>query len=86
MEFTLHQEDIQWNQEENSETVDDDRNDDTAGGRGSQDEAADGGNVGHGADANLDRDQNARDTHNSNDAHEVRGPMTACHPKMRFSV
>ena len=90
--FTLHQEDIQWNQEENSETVDDDRNDDTAGGRGSRDEAvdddrnddtarrsgsrdeaADGENEGHGADANSDRDQNARDTHNSNDAHEVRG-------------
>jgi len=55
------------------EAVDDDRNDDTAGGRGSQDEAADGENEGHGADANSDRDQNARDTHNSNDAHEVRG-------------
>jgi len=92
VEFTLHQEDIQWNQEENSETVgddrnddaaggrgsqdeavDDDRNDDTAGGRGSQDEAADREYEGHGADANSDRDQNARDTHNSNDAHEVRG-------------
>jgi len=111
VEFTFHQEDIQWNQEENGETVDDNRNDDTAGGRGSQDEAvddnrnddaagergsqdeavndgrnddtaggrgsedeaADGENEGHGADANADGDQTARDTHNSNDAHGVRG-------------
>jgi len=60
VEFTLYQEDIQWDQEENNET----------GGRGSQDEAADGENEGHGADTNSDGDQN--DSHNSKDAHEVR--------------
>jgi len=39
VELTLRQEDIRWNQDENSEAVEDDRNNATAGGRRSQDEA-----------------------------------------------